>query len=297
MKLMRWFCLFVIGLLTLFVADAAENAPAAGAGLRLAVFDVDATPPVGSRMAYDPVTNVWDLGLRGRGVVILGAGQPIVLCALDWIGIANEGHDAFRNALAGAAGTAPSRVAVHTVHQHDAPECDFSAERILKEAGVNPLNFESTFQREVIKRLETAVRQALPKAQPVTQVGLGEARVSQVASNRRILGPDGRVRATRYTTCKDPALRAEPEGVIDPMLSMVSFWNGERPLAVLSYYAVHPQSYYNTGVANPDFPGVARFLRQLAVPDALHVHFNGAGANLGSGKYNDGSHEKPADFG
>jgi hypothetical protein len=70
---------------------------------------------------------------------------------------------------------------------------------------------------------------------------------------------------------------------------MVSFWNGDQPLAVLSYYATHPQSYYRTGIPNPDFPGVARFMRQLAVPAALHIHFNGAGGNIGAGKYNDGS--------
>jgi hypothetical protein len=120
---------------------------------------------------------------------------------------------------------------------------------------------------------------------------LGEARVDQVASNRRILGPDGKVRATRWTATKDPAIRAEPEGTIDPILSLVSLWNGERPVAVLSYYATHPQSYYRTGLPNPDFPGLARFLRQLAVPTALHVHFNGAGGNIGAGKYNDGSPE------
>ena len=62
-----------------------------------------------------------------------------------------------------------------------------------------------------------------------------------------------------------------------------------EPVAVLSYYATHPQSYYRTGIPNPDFPGVARFFRQLAVPAALHVHFNGAGGNIGAGKYNDGS--------
>src|SRR5687768_5633986 len=106
-------------------------------GLRLATFDIDATPPVGSHMAYDPVTNKWDLGLRARGVVLLGADEPIVLCAIDWIGIANEGHDAFRGALALAAGTRTNRVAVHTLHQHDAPDCDFSAERMLKEAGID----------------------------------------------------------------------------------------------------------------------------------------------------------------
>jgi hypothetical protein len=72
---------------------------------------------------------------------------------------------------------------------------------------------------------------------------------------------------------------------------VISFWNDDKPVAVLSYYAVHPQSYYLTGLPNPDFPGLARFYRELEVPGALHIHFNGAGGNLGAGKYNDGSHE------
>jgi len=223
--------------------------------------------------------------------VLLGAGEPIVLCALDWIGIANEGQDAFRAALAEAAGTSARRVAVHTLHQHDAPDCDFSAERILKDAGLSPRQYESQFQRQVITNLATAVRESLPLAQPVTQLGLGAARVDQVASNRRILGTNGKVRATRYTATKDAALRAEPEGTIDPMVSLVRFWNGEKLVAILSYYATHPQSYYRTGIPNPDFPGLARFLQQLAVPAALHVHFNGAGGNIGAGKYNDGTPE------
>jgi hypothetical protein len=257
----------------------------------VATFDVDATPPVGSMMAYDPVTNHWELGLRARGIVLLGAGDPIVLCAVDWIGIANEGQDAFRSALAHAAATSPRRVAVHTLHQHDAPDCDFSAEHILKEAGSDPRQFEGSFQRQVIADLERAVRESVSRAQPVTHLGLGEARVEQVASNRRILGPDGKVRATRWTATKDPAIRAEPEGTIDPLVSLVSLWNGEQPVVVLSYYATHPQSYYRTGLPNPDFPGLARFFRQLAVPSALHVHFTGAGGNIGAGKYNDGSME------
>lgn len=270
-------------------ADPPPASEPARGGLRVATFDVDATPPVGSHLAYDPVTNKWDLGLRARGIVLLGGGEPIVLCAVDWIGIANEGHDAFRSAMARAAGTTPDRVAVHTLHQHDAPDCDFSAERILKEAGMDTRQFEGGFQRRVIADVEAAVREALPRAQPVSHLGVGEAPVERVASNRRIQGSDGKVRAVRYTSCPDPALRAEPEGTIDPAVTLVSFWNGDSPVAVLSYYATHPQSYYRTGIPNPDFPGVARFLRQLAVPSALHVHFNGAGGNIGAGKYNDGS--------
>ena len=258
--------------------------------LRVARFDIDATPPVGTHLAYDPVTNKWDLGLRARGIVLMGAEKPIVLCAVDWLGIANEGHDAFRDALAEAAGTTRERVAVHALHQHDAPDCDFSAEKLLKGAGMDARQFEGWHQRDVLTNLATAVRKSLAQVQPVTHIGLGEAKVEKVASNRRIFGTNGLVRATRYTACTSAELRDEPEGVIDPELSLVSFWNEEKPIAVLTYYATHPQSYYRLGIANPDFPGVARFFRQLREPAALHIHFNGAGGNIGAGKYNDGAH-------
>ena len=102
---------------------------AAAEPLRVATFDVDATPPVGYMMAYDPVVRLDAMTLRCRGVVLLGQAEPIVLCAVDWIGIANEAHDAFRERLAKAAGTTPDRVAVHTLHQHDAPLCDFQIGR------------------------------------------------------------------------------------------------------------------------------------------------------------------------
>lgn len=268
------------------------TAALAADGLRLATFDVDATPPVGSMLAYDPVVRVDELTLRCRGIVLLGAGEPIVLCAVDWIGIANESQDAFREAFAKAAGTTPQRVAVHSLHQHDAPGCDFTAERLLKEAGAKYLGrYESAFHRKVLARAAEAVRASIAKAQPLTYCGWGEANVKEVASNRRIPGPDGRVRVTRYTACKDPKLRAEPEGVIDPRVLLLSFWNDDEPLAVLSYYACHPQSYYRMGIPSPDFPGIARFIRGQAVPEALHVHFTGPGGNIGAGKYNDGSRE------
>jgi hypothetical protein len=280
-----------IYLIAIFLSSA-TFAHAADAPLKLATFDVDATPPVGTIMAYDPVRRLDELTLRARGIVILGAGEPIVLCAVDWIGIANEGHDAFRQTLATAAGTTVQRVSVHVLHQHDAMHCDFMAERLLKEQGITNLNrYDGTFAREVLKRLDMAVREALPKAQPITQAGYGTAEVIDVASNRRIMGPNGKVRVTRYTATTNPAVRAEPVGVIDPIVSVLSFWNKETPVAVLSYYACHPQSYYRTGVPSCDFPGIARFFRGQALPQALHVHFNGAGGNIGAGKYNDGSKE------
>jgi hypothetical protein len=244
-------------------------------GFRLSTFDVDATPPLGYQMAYQPAIKASDMKLRAKGLVLLGAEKPIILLAVDWIGIANESQDEFKRALATAAGTIPERVAVHVIHQHDAPRGDIQSDFVLA----------------VLHRIEMSVVESLKKAQPVTHIGLGEAQVYEVASTRRPLGPDGKVIGVRYTSCRDSALRAEPEGIIDPIVSEVSFWNGDKPVAVLSFYATHPQSYYMMGIPDPDFPGIARFRRQLAVPEALHIHFTGAGGNVGAGKYNDGSHE------
>jgi hypothetical protein len=103
-----------------------------------------------------------------------------------------------------------------------------------------------------------------------------------------VLGPDGKVEHVRWTACKDPLVRARPVGTIDPQLKMISFWDAAEPVAALTYYATHPQSYYRTGLANPDFPGMARDQSQKAT-GVPHIHFNGAGGNIGAGKWNDGS--------
>ncbi len=258
--------------------------------LKVGVFAVDASPPVGSPLAYDPTKEV-TLPLACKGVVLVGEGKPIVLCAVDWIGIGNDGQTEFRQALAEAVGTEPGRVKVHTLHQHDAPGYDASVVRLLEQEGIDPGEvIDVKFTRDVITRAAEAAKRAVVEARPVTHLGLGEGRVEKVASNRRILGPDGKVQYVRYTACADPKIRAYPEGTIDPMLKMISFWDGEEALAVLTFYATHPQSYYRTGGANPDFPGMARDQSQRAT-GVPHIHFDGAGGNIGAGKYNDGSHE------
>src|SRR3984885_9612884 len=127
----------------------APVAATAAEPLKVGVFAVDASPPVGSPLAYDPTKGVAH-PLSCRGVVLLGEGGPIVLCAVDWIGIGNDGQAEFREALAKAAGTTPSRVAVHTLHPHDAPACDFSVDRLLAGYGINREVFDAGYERDVI---------------------------------------------------------------------------------------------------------------------------------------------------
>lgn len=262
--------------------------------LRLTTFQVDVTPPLGSPLCNGAVKPAMQIvtPLTTRGVILLGAGRPIVLCAFDWVGIANESYDRFRAEIAEAVGTESARVALHTLHQHDAPGSDFATERLLSEHGLERKYSNADFDTEVMERVATAAHSALKTTHLVTHVGLGAGRVEQVASNRRILGPDGRVVLQRQSSGgRNPAAREAPEGTIDPLVRLISFWDHEQPIAVLTYYATHPQSYYGRGSVNWDFVGMAREIREQALPGVPHLHFNGAGGNVAAGKYNDGSRE------
>ncbi|MBG86649.1 MAG: hypothetical protein CMO80_07085 [Verrucomicrobiales bacterium] len=272
----------------LFVASFSLHAE-----LRIAVFDADVTPPIGAPLCNGSITPVKKIEapLSARGIVILGSGKPIVLCAFDWVGIGNAAHDEYCTALAKAAGTTADRVTVHTLHQHDAPAADYSTEELLKTIGLGGSMFDPAFAQKAIINVAHAVKESLKHTKPVTHVGLGQGKVEKVASNRRILGDNGRVKIVRYSSSRNPAAIAAPEGVIDPMVKLIAFWNGDKPVAGLTHYATHPQSYYGRGGVNPDFPGMARSIMGEEIPEAMHVHFAGAGGNVGAGKYNNGSPE------
>lgn len=274
--------LFFIALSCLLVSQSSA------AELRLATFAVDASPKIGAPLAYDSTKEV-TLPLSCRGIVLLGAEQPIVLCTVDWIGIANDSNRLFRKKLAAAVGTTMNRVAVHTLHQHDAPRCDLGSAALLAQYDVEKQHYDVPFLHDVIDRAAVAAAESIKHASPVTSISIGAAEVHDVASNRRMLDADGKVVMTRYTACGDPKIRSLPTGVIDPVLRLVAFYNGDKPVAAITTYATHPQSYYRTGGANPDFPGMARNQRQQKT-GVFHLHLNGAGGNIGAGKFNDGSH-------
>ncbi len=247
----RYFLVTIVVLV--WVWAGAPGLAAAEQPLRVATFEVDASPAIGSPLAYDPTKEVTS-PLSCRGLVLMGHGEPIVICTIDWLGVANASQTEFRTRLAHAAGTTVDRVAVHSLHQHDAPRCDFSSDELLKEYAPQVHAYDSAFARKVMDRAADALRDSIGEARSVSQVGLGSAKVEQIASNRRILGPDGKVAFTRWTACTDPKIRAMPVGTIDPSLKMVSLWHGDEPLVVLTYYATHPQSYYRTGRCQSRLP-------------------------------------------
>ncbi len=259
--------------------------------LHLATFECDVTPPLGHPLCggwIEPARAVDD-SLRALGIVLLGGDKPVVLCAVDWTGLRNEAFRSWRQALATAAHTTPEYVSVHCVHPHNTPFADTEAEKMIAAAKA-PSSLDLKFFEACVRRCAEALKESLPKAMPFTHIGIGQAEVKQVASNRRVLGPDGKVKYVRTSATKNAAARAEPEGLIDPYLKTLSFWRGDTPLAALHFYACHPMSYYGDGRVSADFCGLAREKRRQET-GVFQVYFNGCGGNITAGKYNDGSKE------
>jgi hypothetical protein len=260
-------------------------------GISAAAFHCDITPPLGHPLCagwYPPAKAIKD-PLFAHGLILAGEGEsPIVLCALDWAELSNGDYRRWREELADAVGTEPDRVAVHCVHQHDTPWPDRDAQNILDAHGFPDVIMAGDWGERVRGNASAAAAEAMGRLETCSHITTGQAKIDRIASTRRIMGDDGKVKAVRWTKTRDPEVQAAPEGLIDPVMKSIGFWNGDAKIAHLHYYAVHPTSYDGTGEVTSEFVGLARNRRIAEDGDVPHIYFTGCGGNITAGKYNDG---------
>jgi len=278
------FCAVLVGVLA-----PLEKTFAAAAEFRVATFQADITIPLGHACMGGGVQDAKQIvdPLFAKGFVLLGAGEPIVVLALDWCQCNNDSYDRWRAGLAGAAGTSVERVMLATVHQHDAPICDLTAQSLLDQQGLKGWNCDPVFHEQAVQRTATALTRSLKSARRVTHVGTGQGRIVQLASNRRVVRTDGKITWERGSASGD--IFGAPEGEIDPWLKTISFWDGDQPVLAWSCYAIHPMSHYGKGGVSADFPGLARDRRQKADQKVFQIYFTGCGGDTTAGKYNTGA--------
>ena len=282
----------LVGVPVAWCAAAVFFAPPTARGqspgpLRVATFRCDVTPPLGEPMISCDAIRTIEQPLLAKGIVLEAAGKRYVLCSVDWCELCNAAYDSMRARIASAAGTDPSGVALQTVHQHTAPVVDTAAQKLLAEAGLERLHLSPTAYEQIEDRLAAAVRQSLAGLQPFDRVGTGQAKVDRVAATRRPVDAAGKIRV-RYSTCKDPSVRALDEGTIDPYVKTITLARGDKPLVRLHYYATHPQTPYGDGRASSDFVGEAREALEKK-EGVFQIYFTGCGGDITVGKYNDGS--------
>lgn len=288
---MRFLPALLGSITALFFAVVAEL-PVSAQQPRIATFSTDITIPLGHRCMGVLKTKAQriDDPLEAHGVVLLGSGKPIVLVALDWCEVRNGAYDLWRDVMAQAAGTARNRVLICALHQHDAPVADLGAQRYLDGVGLTGELYDVDFHDRCLKTAAAAMRAAIAESVPITHIGVGQATVDRVASNRRVVHPDGAVRFDRYSRMDADSFQAQAdEGQIDPMLKSITFYDQDRAIATLSCYATHPMSHYGKGAVSADFVGIARRRRQLDTPGTKQIYLSGCSGDVTAGKYNDGA--------
>ena len=283
----------------LSVNSALANEALLQPSLSLADFAIDVTIPIGHRCMGVLPTKSRSIAdsLELHGFVLLGHDKPVVVVAIDWCEIRNGSYDRWRRTLANAAQTDPDHVLLSCLHQHDTPVVDEDAQRYLDQVGLQGELFDPAFHADVLYRAEQAVRQAIDEAKSdptrrISHVGYSQALVHEVASNRRIVHADGSVNFARGSSSgKELLFRQADEGLIDPLMRTVSFWNDDHCLLEYHTYATHPMSYYGRGEVTSDFVGLARKRRQKETADTHQIYASGCSGDVTAGKYNDGSLE------
>ncbi len=255
----------------------------------VAPFEADITIPIGHACMGGGVADATEIvdPLYAKGFVLLGTEKPIVFVVLDWCQVNNDSFERWRDILAESAGTSPQRVMLSTVHQHDAPICDLTAQKMLDEYGMKGANCDAEFHETAVQRTAAAIREAIKSPRQVTHIGLGQAEVDRVACNRRVVSPEGHISWNRGSASGD--IYGAPVGEIDPLVKTISLWDGDTPVLAWHTYAVHPMSYYGNGSVSADFVGMARDRLQKETPEVFQIYVTGCAGDTTVGKWNEGA--------
>jgi len=281
----RRFCLLTL----LLMAGCANPEPSAPTGLRVALFASDVTPPLGHPLIKGTADEILQPMVL-KGIVLDDGHKRLVIGAMDWCVLRGGAYDMFRNKMAAAAEVPVTQVSLHMTHTHSAPLCDARAEQLLAATSKPFKHLDLDWMARMTTDAARAVQTAVHNLQPFTHIGFGQAKVEHFASNRRVMGPDGKIQV-RYAATKAPELRAQPEGLIDPWLKTVTFFDGDTALVRMHYYASHPQSFYGDGKVHPDTPGLARSYLE-GEEGVTQIYFTGCAGNVTAGKYNSGTQEE-----
>ena len=209
-------------------------------GLLAGVARADTTPPAGTMLEgyhrTEPSSGVLDPLSATALVLKVGGDEPIVLLAIDHIGMLVVETDLLRKRVGEGLSVGTERVMVCFSHTHSGPR-------------VTP-----GYLRSLSERVERAAGEAAARLRPA-RLGWGVGSV-EAGTNRRPRGPDRR------------ALMGEaPEHPVDRRLGVLRVDGADAaPVAVLLWYGAHANVLKaDSNVVSADWPGAAR----QVVEDAL----------------------------
>ena len=150
---------------------------ASAARFSIATFTADVTVPANHGM-MDGLWKSKSLAdpLYAKGVVLFGGDQPVAFVSVDWCEIRNDAYDRWREVIAEAAGTTRARVLVSSIHQHDSPIADLTAQQILNNRKLEGSICDLEFHEVAVQRVAKAIHTAIKHRQPITDIGIPKQR-------------------------------------------------------------------------------------------------------------------------
>lgn len=249
----------------------------------------DVTPSLGDLIGFGKVEHI-DGKIMAKAVYLFDETNKtaVVLAMADLEGFTRDVDIRIRTAMAAELGIPVSHVCLNASHNHTGPKAYAFIHRLFIRYKLPHVDL--IWLHRVETALVAAAREAKANCRPI-RVEASACRVKEVAANRTIVRKDGTV-VTRHGLCTIQEDKAEPEGIIDPSVTVLRLTeNTGRPVVTLFNYACHPTAIDAIGrLSSPDYAGYAAEIieRETAGPAFF---LQGACGNVGTGKYSDGSIE------
>ena len=251
--------------------------------MELAKFSINFTPPVKTPVLWgtgEETSKIRD-SLWFRGIILDDGIKKCVIASLDYCGLMNSAYDDLVKVIASAIDIPEKNVIIHCIHQHDAPLINFEIEDII---GVK--TFPRNWWENLLLKTSEKAKQALEEMVDISGIGFASKKISGYASNRRIVGEDGKIKYIRYSKCNSPQVKAMPCGIIDPVLRTIAFkGNDNHIIASWNFYATHPQVADGRKMFSADAPGEAMSVIRKNIPDSFPCYFSGLSGDVTAGKY------------
>ncbi len=268
----------------IFAAACGSGAP--GVEFRAGYGSAKITPPLGTPCALgldDDLVEVLD-DIFVRALYLERGTEKVLVVSADVIGLFPADIAEFAAAVTEATSIPAGRQVFHATHTHQTANSRWEDARVLEPFGLaarhSSPEFKAIFKRGCVEAAKAAVGSAAP-----AEMAYAEAPAEGIASNRRVPAGPGKVvfRSSR----PDAAMRAEPEGHIDPLVRLVLFRTKTGGTIGVANYNCHPSAAggdegpFVTG----DFAGRGIADAEAAIPGLHLLHLSGTSGEINPGKH------------
>lgn len=269
--------------------------PALGGEFRVGAARVDITPkdgtPLGGYYRFRGSAGVLD-PLYAKTMVMEKDGTHAVIIVLDLSGTVRPIVEAARKLIQQQCGIEGDHVLISGTHTHTGPQQPRGSmmDEITKVNSPAGVSYTSMLPVWIADSVKQAKANLVPVKSSVTT-----GRAEGISFNRRILR-EGQKEAIWQPQKLTPQDR--PAGPVDPEVGVLVFEAGDKPVASLLNFAMHPTSVGGGVKISADYPGVfTRLVSERHGAEMVSIFANGTCGNINHTDYMTGKRRSTLELG